>query len=209
MMSYECALDEVVNAAPTVGVNNGHPHAIKRRARYQRRLMLLRMQHLDLSRSCNHDVTAAGLGRLFILSQLRRLEMRGMSLEASFVFRVTPSLTHLHVIFCGHVVDADMSSLHHLQYLKLGGCTKLTRFHLSNISALTHLDISFCRDMTDVSLLSVSTLPQLQRLALSNCGSITGSSLCHNITTLTHLDVSDCKMVTDQGLSGLSALVQL
>jgi Leucine Rich repeat len=81
-------------------------------------------------------------------------------------------------------------------------------------TGLVHVGIASCRLMRDADVAELAKLSGLERLDLTDCGSVTSNALSHLAvsptasTGLTRLDIWDCK-VSDSGLASIANLAAL
>ncbi|DBB06974.1 TPA: hypothetical protein ACH3X3_009624, partial [Trebouxia sp. C0006] len=99
--------------------------------------------------------------------------------------------------------------------LNLSRCVHLTNqvaVSLSRLPQLVHLDLSDCNNLADTGLQSILRgLPLLQNLSLQHCAHITdaGIAALKENSHLTKLNVAVCRELSDEGVAAVAALSML
>eukprot|EP00798_Chlamydomonas_sp_ICE-L_P006589 gene6589-3243_t len=143
------------------------------------------------------NVTNNGMVALNKLSYLEALSLKGCQKLTSTGLEALQSntaLTSLNLFGCLRMGDKGLLSLSNLNLLTLTlGCTKVKDEGLSYLAKMTSLqELHFEReDMTDVGIKTLSSLTNLQSLALRDCGDVSGDSLSHLIPQLPNLQSLD------------------
>lgn len=180
------------------------------------------LTELDLS-LCK-QVTDSGVGRIAqCLKNLESLNLAGCcNISTSGLLLISwglKKLKRLDLRSCWHISDAGIRLLagipdggnHHLEYLGLQDCQRLSDEALKHISTgctrLERINLSFCVNITDSGLKCLAKMPSLRELNLRACDNVSDvgmSYLADGSAPLSLLDVSFCDKIGDQALGYIS-----
>ena len=126
-------------------------------------------------------------------------------------------LQNLDLSGCTSITNAGfayLSSLHHLTFLNLWNCVRLTPDALGALSScvnLAELSLRGCQLMNDAAFSYIAPLKGLEKLDLRACEHVRGGELTRLSTLrhLTELNVSGCYALSDIGLAAIGVLRML